>query len=121
VLRGYVHRGGGVRVQRFAQRDYHRVDDALIARGLSGKSRRNARAELRTFFDWLAENGYVVRNVVALTHPPSTEDSKRREVFTPEEVRKFLAVPDRLYPVWRLFLETGARRGEIAGAPGRGR
>jgi integrase len=106
---------GAVPVQRFTQRDYHRMDDALIVRGLSGKSRRNARGTLRTFFSWALENGYVLRNVVALTDPPSIDDSKAREAFTPDEVRALLAVPDRLYPVWRLFFESGARRGEIAG------
>lgn len=106
---------GDVRLQRFTQRDYHRLDDALIARGLSGKSRRNARVTLRTFFGWAVENGYVLRNVVALTKPPETDDSKVREAFSLEEVRSLLAQPDRLSPIWRLFLETGARRGEIAG------
>jgi integrase len=106
---------GGVLVQRFAQRDYHRMDDALIERGLAGKSRRNARATLRSFFEWSLQNGYVLRNVVALTDPPCTDDSKTREAFTAEEVRALLAVPDRLHPIWRLFFETGARRGEIAG------
>ena len=69
---------GAVPVQRFTQRDSHRLDDALIARGLSGKSRQNARATLRTFFSWCLANGYVLRNVVALTEPPTTEDSKAR-------------------------------------------
>ena len=106
---------GDVPVQRFTQRDYHRMDDALIERGLSGKSRRNARATLRTFFEWCAGNGYVLRNVVALTEPPTTDDSKAREAFTTEEVGALLAVPDRLHPIWRLFFETGGRRGEVAG------
>jgi integrase len=104
-----------VPVQRFTQRDYHRMDDALIERGLSGKSRRNARATLRTFFEWCLANGYVLRNVVALTEPPATDDSKARKAFSAEEVRALLEVPDRLLPIWRLFFETGARRGEIAG------
>jgi len=106
---------GTVPIQRFTQRDYHRLDDALIARGLSGKSRRNARGTLRTFFEWCVSNGYVLRNVVALTEPPTTEDSKAREAFMLDEVHALLAVPDRLHPVWRLFFETGGRRGEVAG------
>jgi integrase len=106
---------GGVQVQRFTQRDYHRMDDALIERGLAGKSRRNARATLRSFFEWCVGNGYVLRNVVALTDPPALDDSKARQAFAPEEVRALLAVPDRLHPIWRLFFETGGRRGEIAG------
>jgi integrase len=106
---------GEVPIQRFTQRDYHRMDDALIERGLAGKSRRNARATLRSFFEWCLANGYVLRNVVALTDPPATDDSKTREAFTADEVRALLAVPDRLHPVWRLFFETGGRRGEIAG------
>lgn len=78
-------------------------------------SRRNARATLRTFFEWCTGNGYVLRNVVALTEPPGTDDSKAREAFSIEEVRALLAVPDRFHPVWRLFFETGGRRGEVAG------
>jgi hypothetical protein len=38
---------GNVRIQRFTQRDYERLDDALIAQGLTEKSRRNARATLQ--------------------------------------------------------------------------
>jgi integrase len=106
---------GNVRIQRFTQRDYERLDDALIAQGLTEKSRRNARATLRTFFEWCSRSGYVVRNVIALTEPPTTDDSRKREVFTAEEVRALLSVPHRLHPVWRLFFETGGRRGEIAG------
>lgn len=106
---------GDVRIQRFTQRDYERMDDALIARGLTGKSRRNARATLRTFFEWCSRSGCVVRNVIALTEPPKTDDSRKREVFTAEEVRALLSVRHRLHPVWRLFIETGGRRGEIAG------
>ena len=56
-----------------------------------------------------------MRNVIALTKPPKTDDSRKREVFTAEEVRALLSVRHRLHPVWRLFLETGGRRGEIAG------
>ena len=44
-------------VQRFAQRDWHRLDDEMIARGLSGKYRRNVRASLRTFFEWCLSTG----------------------------------------------------------------
>ena len=107
---------GAVSVQRFTQRDYHRLDDAMIAAGLSGKTRRNVRATLRTFFGWCVACGYVLRNVIALTEPPTTEDSKARAAFTLDEVHALLVVPDRLYPVWRLFFETGGRRWEIAGS-----
>jgi integrase len=89
-----------VRIQQFTQRDYHQMDDALIKRRLKGKSRRNARATLRTFFSWAVENGYVLRNVVAITDPPAIDDSKARQAFTLDEVRALLTVPGRLAPIW---------------------
>lgn len=106
---------GDVRIQRFLQRDYNRLDADLESRGLSGKYRRNIRVTLRTLFEWASESDYVPRNVMALTEPPSTEDSKARDAFTLDEARALLAVEDRLHPIWRLFLETGARRGEVVG------
>jgi len=87
----------------------------MIAAGLSGKYRRNVRASLRKSIGDAERLGYVFRNPIALTSPPSVEDSKRREAFTAEEVRALLAVPDRLAPVWRLAFESGCRRGELAG------
>lgn len=102
-------------MQKLTPADWHRLDDVMIGRGLSGKYRRNVRASLRKALGDAEKLGYVLRNVIALTEPPSIDDSKRRESFTIDEVRALLAIDDRLHPLWRLFFETGARRGEICG------
>ena len=73
------------------------------------------RGSLRRAFADAERLGYVYRNPIALTSPPSTEDSKRRQAFTAEEVRALLDVEDRLAPVWRLAFESGCRRGELCG------
>ena len=106
---------GDVGLQKLTATDWHRLDDVMIGRRLSGKYRRNVRASLRKALSDAEKLGYVLRNVIALTEPPSIDDSMRREAFTIDEVRALLAVDDRLHTIWRLFFEAGARRGEITG------
>jgi integrase len=106
---------GEIALQQLGPGDWERLDDAMIAAGLSGKYRRNVRGSLRRAFADAERLGYVYRNPIALTSPPSTEDSKRREAFTAEEVRALLDVEDRLAPIWRLAFESGCRRGELCG------
>jgi integrase len=106
---------GEVAVQQLGPGNWERLDDAMIAAGLSGKYRRNVRGSLRRAFADAERLGYVYRNPIALTSPPSVEGSRRREAFTVEEMRALLDVQDRLAPIWRLAFESGCRRGELCG------
>jgi integrase len=60
--------------------------------------------------------GKVARNVAALADGPRPNAS-RRDVWSPEQLRTFLAsvAEDRLYALWLLAATTGMRRGELAG------
>ncbi len=58
----------------------------------------------------------VVRNVAASADPPHIPRSEA-EVWTPEQVRAFLAgiTEDRLAALWRTAALTGMHRGELCG------
>lgn len=60
--------------------------------------------------------GLTERNVAELADPPAVK-SKEAAVWTPEQVRAFLAstADDRLAALWRLAAATGMRRGEVCG------
>jgi hypothetical protein len=60
---------GEIALQPFTPGDWERLDDAMIAAGLSGKYRRNVRASLRKSFADAERLGYVYRNPVSLTVP----------------------------------------------------
>ncbi len=60
--------------------------------------------------------GLIDRNPCDAVDAPRPADTEM-SVWSPPEVRRFLAFvdDDRLAAMWRLFLATGMRRGEIAG------
>lgn len=60
--------------------------------------------------------GKVARNVASLADGPRPGGSKR-DVWSPEQLRTFLAfvAKDRLYALWLLAATTGMRRGELCG------
>jgi hypothetical protein len=60
--------------------------------------------------------GLIDRNPCDAVVPPRPAQSEMR-IWTPGEVQRFLAFvgDDRLAAMWRLFLVTGMRRGEVAG------
>jgi integrase len=64
--------------------------------------------------------GLVVRNVAAAATPPKQiqPGQRQHDVWTPEQLRTFLAsvADDRLVALWRLLIMSGCRRGEAVGA-----
>ncbi len=87
--------------------------------GKGGLSRRTVRIlhvilhrALRDAVRW----GLLERNVANLSDPPVAK-SPEAAVWSPEQVRAFLAEHkgDRLSALWRLVAATGMRRGEILG------
>ncbi|HKE98351.1 MAG TPA: site-specific integrase [Actinomycetes bacterium] len=60
--------------------------------------------------------GYVVRSVADAVEPPKAS-SPEMKVWTPEQLRAFLAEvrSDRLFAGWMLLATTGLRRGELLG------
>lgn len=66
-----------------------------------------------------ARKGTVVRNVADLADPPKPSASAPKEmrIWTPEQLRRFLAEMEhhRLHPAFYLSANTGMRRGEVLG------
>ena len=93
------------------------VNDLIAAKlreGLAPRSVHHVRAVLRTMLNAALREGYVQRNVAALSDAPAVPHIERPAV-TREVARKMLelAEADRDGPLWVLALVTGARLGEL--------
>lgn len=64
-----------------------------------------------------AKRGVIPRNPMDSATPPRPKQRGDHTVWSQDQVRQFLASTreDRLYPLWRLLLFTGLRRGEALG------
>jgi integrase len=84
--------------------------------GLAPKTVRNVHNILHRALKDAVRWGYLVRNVADAADPPKGKSAEMR-VWTPEQLRAFLAHvrEDHLYAAWLLIATTGMRRGELAG------
>ncbi|MGH9225425.1 MAG: site-specific integrase [Acidimicrobiales bacterium] len=84
---------------------------------LGATSARTVRKVLSMALREAVERGRLPRNPVALTLPPRRDRSYRKQSWTLDETRRFLAgVGDhRPYAAFHLGLVTGLRRGELLG------
>ena len=100
---------GGVRASRLSARMVERAYRELEGRGYS-------RTTLRTLNLVLAK-AFVEQVGRNLGARKPRESDKERPVWSLPEARCFgdHVVDDRLYPLWRLLLVTGLRRGEVCG------
>lgn len=64
-----------------------------------------------------AKRGVILRNPMDSATPPRPKQRGEHTVWSQDQVRQFLSSTreDRLYPLWRLLLFTGLRRGEALG------
>jgi integrase len=85
-------------------------------KGLAPKTVRNIHALLHRALRDATRWGYVPHNRADDVDPPRGV-SPQRQVWTPEQLRAFLAHvrDDRLYALWLLVATTGMRRAELAG------
>jgi integrase len=85
-------------------------------KGLAPKTVRNIHALLHRALKDAARWGYVPHNRADDVDAPQGA-SPQRQVWTPEQLRAFLAHvrEDRLYALWLLVATTGMRRAELAG------
>ena len=83
--------------------------------GLGPRSVRLTLGRLKAAFEMAVDEGRLGRNVVKLVTPPEYTP-KERDIWSKEQVRKFLrtAAPTRLHAAWRLSLY-GLRRGGVLG------
>jgi len=84
--------------------------------GLEPKTVRNVHAMMHVAMRDATSWHYVAENVVASVKPPRVP-KRRRPVWTPKQLDKFLAYArkDRFYALYRLAALTGMRRAELCG------
>ncbi|PRY18877.1 tyrosine-type recombinase/integrase [Pseudosporangium ferrugineum] len=100
---------GGVRAERLSARMVERAYRELEGCGYSRTTLRTLNLVLAKAFE-----EQVGRTLGA---PNPRESDKERPVWSLDEARRFgdHVADDRLYPLWRLLLVTGLRRGELCG------
>jgi integrase len=117
-----VARLGDIELQRLTPSNLSGFYRALLTdarrdgQGLAPKTVRNIHAMLHRALRDAVRLGYLVRNVADAVTPPRGA-SPEMQVWTPEQLRAFLAHArhDRLYALWLLVATTGMRRAELAG------
>ena len=117
-----VPRLGDIELQRLTPSNLSAFYRALLTdarrdgQGLAPKTVRNIHAMLHRALRDAVRLGYLVRNVADAVTPPRGA-SPEMQVWTPEQLRAFLAHArhDRLYALWLLVATTGMRRAELAG------
>ena len=117
-----VPRLGDIELQRLTPSNLNAFYRTLLTdarrdgQGLAPKTVRNIHAMLHRALRDAVRLGYLVRNVADVVTPPRGA-SPEMQVWTPEQLRAFLAHArhDRLYALWLLVVTTGMRRAELAG------
>ena len=86
----------------------------LDRQALAGVTRRRKLVIIRTFFDWLKNNGQLQANPAQKVVPPQREEREPR-VLSKEEYQRLLAVVQRPRDraIIQLLLQTGIRLAEI--------
>jgi integrase len=115
---------GGVRLQGLTPARIDGVYTKLAAegrrgRGISPTTIARIHATLHAALRMAVERRYVVFNAADTARPPRAkgEDVHEMATWSAEDVKAFLAHVrgDREYPLWRLLVCTGLRRGEALG------
>jgi integrase len=117
-----VPRLGDIELQRLTPSNLSAFYRSLLTdarrdgQGLAPKTVRNIHAMLHRALRDAVRLDYLVRNVADAVTPPRGA-SPEMQVWTPEQLRAFLAHArhDRLYALWLLVATTGMRRAELAG------
>lgn len=117
---------GGERIQRIDTPRIERLYDELHQAGVGHGALQSIHTLLKQVFRAAAKQKIIERNPMALVDRPKApsitaddedDDFARDHVWTPAELRTFLALAQGsdLYPLLRLAATTGMRRGELCG------
>lgn len=92
------------------------VDAYLASKRLDPQTKRHHRSTLRLALNHALREGYVARNVAALSKAPRV-DRKERTVLSADQVRRIIeeARDERHWPLWVLIATTGLRVSEALG------
>lgn len=115
---------GSLLLQKLRAADFHRYyADGRSDRGLAAATLAQHHAILSSALTAAVREGLILRNVAATVahkpRPQRTADDLRRQCWTAEEARAFLAAADATSPqasaLFALALDTGARKNELCG------
>lgn len=107
---------GGVPLRRLTRTDVKAFVSDLVKRR-SAKTTRNLHGILRWALNAAVEDGLIASNPAARIRELPSGKGPEMKVWTAEQAKAFLEATkdDPLYPMWRLALVTGMRRGELLG------
>jgi integrase len=108
---------GHVPVQRLTVEHVEAMMSEMLEAGYSTSLITKARMRLASALDMaMAREGFITRNVAKAAEPPGLT-YREGKVWAPAEVEQFLDVSagHDLWPLWLLFVETGARQSELLG------
>jgi len=110
---------GRRRLARLQPDTVQRFLHAKLSEGLSPRTVRHLRGLLVQALNYALRQGYVGRNVAALTDGPRQQPRRESRSLTVEQARSLLqaAEGDRLEALYVLMLSTGMRPGEAFGLP----
>ena len=108
---------GDVPLQRVDSMMIDGMFQKLLKQGLSATTVRYIGTIVGAVFADAHKRGLILRNPVLTATRPRSQERGQHDVWTADQVRQFLQFTrgDRLYPLWRLLLFTGVRRGEALG------
>jgi integrase len=107
---------GSMPLQRVTPPVLLRVYQEWEAAGLSAATRKHSHTILSRIFKDAVRWGRLARSPVSQVSAPKVEDG-RAVAWSAKELHRFLtrAREDELWPLWRLAVSTGMRRGELLG------
>jgi len=85
-----------------------------LAGGLASRTVAMRVGAVRQMFRWAVRMGHLARNPLAAWEPPRGEPTRRQRALTEFEMAQLLRASQAdLADVWRVFLATGLRSGEL--------
>jgi integrase len=112
---------GIVRADRLTAAHVHAMLADMERAGVGCRTRQLALLRLKQTLAWASDVELLRRSVAEKISPPRCPPSEKRALSAAEQ-RDFLAAAehDVLWPLWRVYLMTGLRRGEGLGLEWRG-
>ncbi len=107
---------GATKLQKLKPEHIQAWHRTLLDSGLAPRTVGHAHRVVSGVLACAVKNGTLTRNVATVHRPPAAEDTEL-EILEPVQVKAVLAALEghTLFPIIRLALDTGMRRGELLG------